>query len=76
MPDVPILKAKDFHAALVKYGCIAVSVRGSHHKIRNPITGNTSVVSVHTNSDVSTGVFKSTLRQLGIDLDDFLESIK
>jgi len=72
MPNVPIISAKEFCKRLEKYGCVLVGIRGSHHKIHNPKTGNTTPVSVHAGKDVSSWVFTSTLRQLGIEIEDFL----
>ena len=75
MPRVPILKAKDFFRLLIKYGCIAVSIKGSHHKILNPKTSKTSIVAIHAGKDIDRGAFTSVLSQLGIGLNDFLNFI-
>ena len=40
MPRLPVIKAKDFYSLLIKYGCTALSVRGSHFKLQNPRTSN------------------------------------
>ena len=75
MPRIPIIKAKDFHKHLVKYGCKAVSIRGSHHKVRNPKTNKTSIVAIRGGDDIDKGTFADTLEPLGIDVYDFLEFI-
>ena len=75
MPKIPIIKAKDFYNYLVKYGCIEVSVRSSHHKIHNPKNGKTSVVAIHSGKDVERGSFSGVLRQLGIDVEEFIKFI-
>ena len=75
MPKIPILKAKDFYAHLIKFGCVAVSVRGSHHKLQNPATSRTSVVAIHAGKDVDRGAFSSVLSQLEIDIEDFIRFI-
>jgi len=75
MPKIPIIKAKDFYAHLVKYGCIAVSVRGSHHKMQNPATSKVSVIAIHGGKDVDKGAFSAVLSQLGINADDFIDFI-
>jgi len=74
MPKIPVISAKDFIASLEKYGCVLVSVRGSHHKMFNPKSGCSAPVSVHQGKDVDKWIFISALRQLGIDLDDFLSA--
>jgi len=76
MPKIPVIKAKDFCDYLIRYGCEEVSIRSSHHKIRNPKNGKVSVVTIHTGKDIDKGAFASTLGQLGIDTDDFLNFIK
>ena len=76
MPKIPIVKAYDFLNLIVKYGCEKISVRGSHHKMFNPQTGKTSIVSIHGGCDVDKGSFAGALSQLGIDIDDFLDFMK
>jgi len=72
MSKIPIIKAKDFYKLLIKYGCIATSIKGSHHKLYNPRTNKTSIITIHSNKDVSNGAFLSALNQLAIEKDDFL----
>ena len=76
MPKIPIIKTKSFIELLIKYGCSEISVRGSHHKIFNPRTNRTSVVAIHGGQDLDKGSFSGILRQLDIDIEDFLEFIK
>jgi len=75
MPKIPVVKAKDFYSYLLKYGCVEVSIKGSHHKITNPKTGRVSVVTIHAGKDMDKGAFASTLSQLAIDIDDFIDFI-
>jgi len=76
MPNIPIIKAKDFLKFLVKYGCEEISMRGSHHKIFYDVTNKTSVVAIHGGQDLDKGSFSGILNQLDIDIEDFLEFIK
>ena len=76
MPKIPIIKAKDFIKFLDKYGCEEISVRGSHHKIYNPVNSRTSVIAIHGSQDLDKGSFSGILKQLGIDIDDFIKFIK
>ena len=76
MPKIPIIKAKDFYAQLIKYGCVAVSVKGSHHKLQNPKTSKVSVVAIHGGKDVDRGAFSAVISQLGIDINEFIEFIR
>ena len=75
MPRIPVIKAKDFYQFLIKYGCVAISIRGSHHKIQNPKTSKISVVTIHGGKDFDKGAFSSVLSQLEIDVDEFLKFI-
>ena len=76
MPDIPMMRSKDFLKCLLKFGCEDIHVRGSHHKVRYTETGLVSVVAVHGGTDVKRGDIAGTLRQLGIDVDEFLEFIE
>ena len=76
MPKIPVIKAKDFFKFLVKYGCQEISIRGSHHKMFNPATRKTSVISIHSGQDINKGAFVGVLSQLGIDVSAFVDFIK
>ena len=75
MPKIPIIPGKDYVKALEKYGCDLISIRGSHHKMFNPTNNETSIVAVHAGKDIGKGAFSSTLKQLGIDVDDFIKTL-
>ena len=72
MPKIPIIKGDQFIDYLIKFGCKEVSVRGSHHKIRNPENGKVSVIAVHSGKDIDSGSFSGVIQQLGIDLATFV----
>ena len=72
MPKIPIISAKDFLNYLIRYGCVLVSVRGSHHKLLYPQTGKRSVIAIHSSSNVDRGTFAGVLTQLGINIEDFI----
>jgi len=40
--------------------------------VLNPATNQSSVVAIHGGHDIKKGAFSGTLRQLGIDIDDFI----
>jgi len=75
MPRIPIIPVKDYVKALEKYGCTVVGIRGSHHKIFNPKNGHSAPVPVHAGKDLDKKAFASTLKQLGIDVDDFINTL-
>jgi len=72
MPKIPMIKAKELLRYLLKYGCIEKRVNGSHHILQynNKIT----VLAVH-NEDNKRGTFSGILKQLEIDINDFIEFI-
>jgi predicted RNA binding protein YcfA (HicA-like mRNA interferase family) len=72
MPNLPVIRSKDFLKHLIAFGCEEVSVRGSHHKLRYPFTGKVTVVPVHGGEDTKKAMFAAILNQLGIDIDAFL----
>lgn len=76
MPKIPIVKSKDFLKYLLKYNCTLVSVKGSHHKVLNLANNKISIVPVHSNKDLATGLFSKILKDLKIDIEDFLNFMK
>jgi predicted RNA binding protein YcfA (HicA-like mRNA interferase family) len=76
MPNIPIILTRDFLKCLLRHGCALVSVKGSHHKIINPSTNSISIVPVHSGKNMSPGLFAKILKDLGIDIEEFLSLIK
>ena len=76
MPKIPIIKAKDFFKYIKKFDCTEVSVRGSHHKIKNNKNGKISVIAIHSNEDLYPSMFQAVLKQLDIDVNEFIDFIK
>ncbi len=75
MPKIPRIKAKDFFKYLKKFGCTEISINGSHHKVKNNKNNKISVVAIHTNEIISPGMFGAILKQLEIDLNEFINYI-
>jgi len=61
MPRILIIKSKEFYELLVKYSCVEVSIRGSHHKIYNSKSRRTSIIAVHSSKDLDKGSFSGVL---------------
>ena len=76
MNKMPVISAKDFYSYLIKYGCVHVSNESSHFKVQYPPTGKCMSVPIHGNKDISRGFMKTILTKLGIDVDDFIGSIR
>ena len=75
MPKLPVLPAKDVLDWLLRYGCVLVSVRGSHHKVENPANGRRAPVPVHGSRELDGHFLRKILLELGIDVDDFIRFI-
>lgn len=75
MPKIPIIKAKDFFKYITKFNCTEISIRGSHHKIKNNKNGKVSIIAIHSNEDLYPAMFQAILKQLGININDFIEFI-
>jgi predicted RNA binding protein YcfA (HicA-like mRNA interferase family) len=76
MPNIPVIKARTFYNYILKYGCRHVSIAGSHHKVMNPENNLTSVIAIHGGKDLKKALFSKTLRDLDIDIDDFLDFLQ
>jgi predicted RNA binding protein YcfA (HicA-like mRNA interferase family) len=72
MPKIPIIKAKEFLYHLQQYGCVSVRAKGSHHKIRNPLNNETSILPIHGGADLKPGLFAKILKDLRIDAAGFI----
>ena len=69
MPKLPVLSAKELLRLLLKYGCVLVSIEGSHFKVKNPNTGAIAIIPIHGNRDIHKGFMLKILNQLGISTD-------
>ena len=76
MPEIPIISAKYFLKMLLKYGCSQVGIKGSHHKIRYNLNNKVTVVPIHSNKDLKKELLPKILKDLDIDIEDFLEFMK
>jgi predicted RNA binding protein YcfA (HicA-like mRNA interferase family) len=59
--------AKNLIRLLEQKGYYFKRANGSHHLFYNPASGNTIIVPVHGNKDLSKGLFFALLKQAGID---------
>jgi predicted RNA binding protein YcfA (HicA-like mRNA interferase family) len=61
------------HILSNKYGFEEVRISGSHLKMRKIVQGKVITVIVPLHREVSTGTFRSILRQGRIEMKDFIE---
>ena len=76
MPKIPVVKAKEFYNYILKYNCKLIGVTGSHHRVKNIRNNQVSVIAIHGGRDLAPPLFAKTLKDLGIDIDDFLDFMK
>jgi len=76
VPKIPVIKAKDFYKYLLKYDCEHLGTNGSHHRIKNVHNNKMSVVAIHGGRDLAPPLFAKTLKDLDININDFLDFIK
>ena len=76
MPKIPIIDPKDMLRYLRSYGCEVIRAKGSHHRILNPSAGKRSTLPIHSGDDLSPGLFVKILKDLGIDINEFIDFIK
>ena len=71
-PALPVVSGRRTIRALGKLGYSEVSRRGSHVKLRNE-SGRTVIVPDHR--ELARGTLASILRQAGVPIEDFLDSL-
>ncbi len=76
MPEIPIISAKLFLKTLLMYNCSVVGIKGSHHKIRNSLNNRVTIIPVLANKDLKKGLLVKILKDLKIDVEDFLMFLK
>lgn len=75
MPKIPIVKSKEFFKYIIKFNCTEISIKGSHHKIRNNKNGKISVIAIHNNEDLYPSMFQAILKELDINIKEFIDFI-
>jgi predicted RNA binding protein YcfA (HicA-like mRNA interferase family) len=71
-PSLPVVSGRQAIRALETLGYEEVSRRGSHVKLRNE-SGRTVIVPDHR--ELARGTLASILRQAGVQIEDFLDSL-
>jgi predicted RNA binding protein YcfA (HicA-like mRNA interferase family) len=72
MSRFPTIRAAELVKFLKAHGFMLDRQRGSHVILRNPATGQTVSVPVHTGYDLGRGLALQILKQAGFAADDFL----
>jgi predicted RNA binding protein YcfA (HicA-like mRNA interferase family) len=69
----PVITGKDLIDFLLKHGCELKRVKGSHHVLKSVYNNKIFVIPVHSNEDLDRGTLRSILRQVGIDVESFID---
>ena len=75
MAKLPRISGKKLIKALRKNGFEVLRIRGSHHFLAHP-DGRRTVVPVHGNETIGTGLMSKILRDCEIERDDFPKLLK
>ncbi|MBI5225114.1 type II toxin-antitoxin system HicA family toxin [Candidatus Micrarchaeota archaeon] len=78
MPKLPIISGREMIKLLQKQGFEIVAQKGSHVRLKKitVLEVFVTVVPVHGNSDLKTGLLLDILKQTGIERDDFIKLLK
>ena len=72
MSHVPILPAREVLRRLERAGFVVVGSRGSHLKLKHPLTSKSTEVPMHP-GDLGRKLISQIIKQTGISVRDFLE---
>ena len=75
MAKLPRISGKKLIKALRKTGFEVLRIRGSHHFLAH-LDGRRTVVPVHGNETIGTGLMSKILRDCEIERDDFPKLLK
>jgi predicted RNA binding protein YcfA (HicA-like mRNA interferase family) len=69
---IPVLKPKEVIKVLKKLGFEEIRQKGSHKYFRHP-DGRATVVPFHRKEDISKGLLRKILRDIDIDIEEFIK---
>jgi len=72
MGNVPVLKAAEVVAILLKLGFVEVRQLGSHKQFRDG-TGRSTTVPFHQGRDISPVLLRQIAKDIGLTVDDLLK---
>ena len=71
MSDVPVLRAREVAAILMRLGFTEVRQRGSHRQYRHA-DGRATTVPFHSGRDVSPTLLRQIAKDIGLAVEDFI----
>lgn len=72
---LPLLSSREVCRFLEKEGFEAIRQKGSHRFYEHP-DGRTTVVPVHANRDISRGLLKGILDEIGLTREEFFQKFR
>lgn len=76
MPHLAPVSAKKLIAMLEREGFVCARTKGSHCYFLDEVRKKTTVVPVHGNRDIGTGLLRAILRDIDMSVDDFNHRMK
>jgi predicted RNA binding protein YcfA (HicA-like mRNA interferase family) len=76
MSTLPVISGKKLLRVLLKNNYVALRQKGSHVFLESIDGLRGSVVPIHGNEDLGTGLLKSILNDLNLDVKDFKKMLK
>ena len=75
MPKLPVVKAKELVRVLYKLGFFEYHRVGSHAQFKHE-DGRRTTISIHAGKDIKRGTLKGILRDIDVEVEDFIKIIK
>lgn len=76
MSGIPVLSGKKLLRLLIKNGYVALRKKGSHVFVESSDGQRGTVVPIHGNEDLGTGLLKSILNDLDLSADDIKKMLR
>jgi predicted RNA binding protein YcfA (HicA-like mRNA interferase family) len=76
MSKLPIISGKKLLRMLLKHGFVALRKKGSHVFVESADGARGTVVPIHGNEDLGTGLLKSILNDLELSVDDLIKMLR
>ncbi|MCC7087767.1 MAG: type II toxin-antitoxin system HicA family toxin [Chloroflexi bacterium] len=71
MSDVPVLRAREVEAILVRLGFVEVRQRGSHRQYRHP-DGRGTTIPFHSGRDISPTLLRQIAKDIGLSVEELI----
>ena len=71
MSDVPVLRAREVAALLVRLGFTEVRQRGSHRQYRH-LDGRGTTIPFHPGRDISPTLLRQIAKDIGLSVEDLI----